>query len=112
MTVNALTPCRIHMPEGTYNALWSLDPDGNWAITIPGGIPAPGKAEDAHNTGLDGTYAADMTKDDRTPTIDDACREIAESITTEREQAGGYSLPFPMTVAQANQLRKWQADHG
>lgn len=97
-------PCTITMPEGDYQATYEREPSW-WNITIPGGIAAPGKAEDAHNTGMDGTWAADVaiTSAD---TIEAACHQVAASIVLERDRAGGFELPFPMTVGQAETLTR------
>ena len=102
--------CTITMPEGDYPASWTVG-RGWWLVAIPGGIPIPGKAEDAHNTGIDGTWESDVVKDDRTPTIHVVCKQIAESIVTEREQYGGMTLPFPMTVGEAEQAYRWRANY-
>jgi len=108
MTIYA-NPTVIPMPEGDYPATWALRA-GWWLIAIPGGIPCPGKAEDMHNTGMDGTWEADVVKDDRTSTIDVAARQVATSIMLERERIGGFSLPFPMTVGQVERLASWERD--
>ncbi len=95
-------PCTIPMPEGDYPATYVRGPLW-WNITIPGGIACPGKAEDAHNTGMDGTWGADVAASSAA-TIEAACRQVATSIILEREQVGGFELPFPMTVGQAEKL--------
>lgn len=91
------------MPEGDYSATYSLT-DGWWQIKIPGGIASPGKAEDAHNVGMDGTWAADSVHDERTPTIEAATAQIAKVIIAER---GSFVLPFPMTVGEAEKLGRF-----
>lgn len=100
--------CVIPMPEGDYPATWDMEKNW-WLIAIPGGIPAPGKAEDAHNTGMDGTWHADIVIDDRTPTIEAAAQQVADSIVAERD---GWTIPFPMTVGQVEKLREWSQTNG
>lgn len=102
-----MTDTTIAMPEGKYKATYQLA-HGWWEISIPGGIAAPGKAEDAHNVGIDGTWGASVAQDDQAPTIHAACAEVAQSIIAERN---GWTLPFPMAVWEAEKLRRWSAGH-
>lgn len=100
-------PCTVPMPEGDYSATWTVR-DGWWLIGIPGGIPCPGKGTEAHNVGMDGTFAADSWKDERTPTIEDAIDQLSRSLIVEREKLGGLTLPFPMPVHAAEKLFEWE----